>query len=270
MSDRPPIPVEVVSSVLVASGHRCAVCGVPCPLERAHIVPWHKSRDHSAENLICLCANCHERADRERWGEEILRTYKARPWILRQNGNEVQENQATRRRRVKIVIAKDFEKFGQYEENILRHALANFLQVSETEVRIVSKQQGSIALVVSLPEKAAVRLRESYQLREEELRSALASFPILSLQLEEENSGLVAVDDLSRTPLDEEVIAGLKLMAAAMKNAEALYGRSDAAWLAWLHNLNRLREELMNSDRGREKMKRALEWIAEIDGKKSA
>ena len=83
MSERPSIPAEVVREILVESGHRCAVCGAGLPLERAHIIPWHKSRMHRAEDLICLCANCHQRADLEGWSEKTLREYKLRPWVVR-------------------------------------------------------------------------------------------------------------------------------------------------------------------------------------------
>jgi hypothetical protein len=82
--NRPAIPAEIAREILIESGHRCAVCGAGCPLERAHIIPWHKSREHKAEDLICLCANCHERADKEKWGEKTLRKYKQRPWVMRQ------------------------------------------------------------------------------------------------------------------------------------------------------------------------------------------
>ncbi|TEU15099.1 MAG: HNH endonuclease, partial [Anaerolineales bacterium] len=87
MSNRPSIPAEIKRKVFIESGHRCAVDGTPIPLERAHIIPWHKSREHKAEDLICLCANCHQRADLEKWGEKTLREYKRKPWILRQYEN---------------------------------------------------------------------------------------------------------------------------------------------------------------------------------------
>lgn len=80
---RPDIPAETRRLVLMESGHRCAVCGDTCPLERAHIVPWSSTRDHSLENLICLCASCHQRADSEQWGEKVLQAYKSKPWVLR-------------------------------------------------------------------------------------------------------------------------------------------------------------------------------------------
>jgi len=67
----------------VESGHCCAVCGNPGPLELAHIRPWHQSREHKAEDLICLCANCHARADKDGWGEKTLREYKRNPWVSR-------------------------------------------------------------------------------------------------------------------------------------------------------------------------------------------
>src|ERR1700720_507531 len=80
--DRPRIPAETQKLLLIEAGHRCCACGAELPLERAHIVPWSRSRDHSLANLICLCANCHARADSESWGEEVLRQYKEQPWVL--------------------------------------------------------------------------------------------------------------------------------------------------------------------------------------------
>ena len=38
-------------------------------LEKAHIIAWCDSKNHSAANLICLCANCHTRYDNEKWEE---------------------------------------------------------------------------------------------------------------------------------------------------------------------------------------------------------
>jgi tetratricopeptide (TPR) repeat protein len=81
--NRPRIPADVERQVLIDAGHRCAVCGAELPLERAHIIAWSRSKDHSAANLLCLCANCHGRADTEKWGEETLRQYKQRPWVIR-------------------------------------------------------------------------------------------------------------------------------------------------------------------------------------------
>jgi type I restriction enzyme R subunit len=82
VSNRPAIPIEIQREVLFEARHRCAVCCEPTPLERAHIDPWGKSHDHSAANLIALCANCHTRADKERWGEEYLSRYKKKPCAL--------------------------------------------------------------------------------------------------------------------------------------------------------------------------------------------
>jgi tetratricopeptide (TPR) repeat protein len=87
LPNRPPIPAEIERKVFVESGHRCAVCGDSFPLERAHIIPWNKSKEHKLEDLICLCASCHEKADLQKWGEKTLREYKERPWILRNYKN---------------------------------------------------------------------------------------------------------------------------------------------------------------------------------------
>src|ERR1043165_7033179 len=83
MPDRPRIPADIERAILVECGHRCAVCCEGTPLERAHKVPWHQSHEHKAADLICLCANCHQRADNENWGEKMLREYKLKPCIFR-------------------------------------------------------------------------------------------------------------------------------------------------------------------------------------------
>jgi formylglycine-generating enzyme required for sulfatase activity len=109
MPDRPSIPAEITRQILVESGHRCAVCGANCPLERAHIIPWHKSKEHKAEDLICLCASCHERADLEKWGEKTLREYKQRPWVVRQYKSDetVHMPNAANERRASIIPNTD-------------------------------------------------------------------------------------------------------------------------------------------------------------------
>src|SRR5688572_8339806 len=87
MARRPAVNAEITRALLLESGHRCAVCGAGCPLQKAHIIPWHKSKQHRIEDLICLCASCHARADTEHWGEKALREYKKKPWIMRQGSN---------------------------------------------------------------------------------------------------------------------------------------------------------------------------------------
>jgi type I restriction enzyme R subunit len=74
--------MDIQREVLFEARHRCAVCCEPTPLERAHIRSWSKSKDHSAANLIALCANCHTRADHEKWGVEYLLRYKKKPCAL--------------------------------------------------------------------------------------------------------------------------------------------------------------------------------------------
>lgn len=85
---RKAVSHEARRNILIESGHRCAVCGVALTLDRAHIVALRKSGDRGEANLICLCANCHQRADIEGWGEGVLEKYKLNPWVLRSNSAE--------------------------------------------------------------------------------------------------------------------------------------------------------------------------------------
>jgi len=205
---RTPISAEISRTILIESGHRCSVCGVPCPLERAHIVAWRKTRDHSLENLLCLCANCHERADKENWGEKALREYKIRPWVLRQNGTEVRAITSTR---VRIVIDKEYDGFDSYHENLVRHAIANLLEVAPGSVRIVSKRRGSTVLEVELSVEDADRLLE----RKHDLQRALPVLPILDLtEVQGTYRGLVISKNPTQTTSSSRIAKILKVLAA--------------------------------------------------------
>lgn len=158
-SARPKIPMALQRELLIECGHRCAVCGESFPLERAHIIPWCKAHEHTLENLICLCANCHARADKEpeQWGAETLREYKRRPWVLRRF-SEVPAVEPTSR--VRFHLAIDFEAFDPRQRLLLAHGLASFLGLDPNAVQITSVERGSVQVVVELPTEAAERLRK--------------------------------------------------------------------------------------------------------------
>lgn len=62
-SKRPPIPDEIVNSLLYKSRKTCCVCR---EREKAiiihHIVEWNKSKSHSEDNLVVLCLVHHDEA----------------------------------------------------------------------------------------------------------------------------------------------------------------------------------------------------------------
>ena len=78
MNERPSISVELRRRILVEAGHRCAI--PTCrhiDVDVHHIIPWEQCREHTYENLIALCPNCHRRADRSEIDRKSLRLYKA-------------------------------------------------------------------------------------------------------------------------------------------------------------------------------------------------
>src|SRR5437660_1235003 len=85
MAKRPAIPRHVQQQLLLEVRHRCAADCEPVSLEKAHIIPWSKSKNHSPENLVVLCANCHTRAHTEKWSVTELRHYKQQPCALQRD-----------------------------------------------------------------------------------------------------------------------------------------------------------------------------------------
>lgn len=102
---RDTIPAEVKRLVLVEAGHRCAIptCRATTT-EIAHIVPWAETRDHSFENLIALCPNCHTRFDQKKEMDRLsVKMYKHNLGILNNRYGEFE-------RRLFEVLAKSNER----------------------------------------------------------------------------------------------------------------------------------------------------------------
>jgi len=78
MTERPAVPADLRRRVLVEAGHRCAIHTCRSPdVDVHHIVPWERCQEHSYENLIALCPNCHRRATIGEIDRKSLRLYKA-------------------------------------------------------------------------------------------------------------------------------------------------------------------------------------------------
>ncbi|MBM5573688.1 HNH endonuclease [Deefgea sp. CFH1-16] len=102
---RDSIPAEIRRAVLVEAGHRCAIptCRATTT-EIAHIVPWAESHDHSFENLIALCPNCHTRFDQKKEMDRLaVKMYKHNLGILNNRYGEFE-------RRLFEVLAKSNER----------------------------------------------------------------------------------------------------------------------------------------------------------------
>ena len=81
--NRPAIPTETKRRILIESGYRCAIPTCRFPItENAHIISWTESKDHSYENLIALCPNCHTLYDSGKITKEAIIAYKKKLMFL--------------------------------------------------------------------------------------------------------------------------------------------------------------------------------------------
>jgi len=163
---------------LIESSHRCAVCGEPCPLERAHIVPWSKSNDNSQENLICLCANCHQRADTEKWGTKALQEYKVTPWANRKFTGKETIPQLSK---INITIDMDIKDFGELQRRMLEYALAAFLNIQPNSIKIETVRSGSVKVTLLVPSEYVPKLLLAMKDNDAELLSYLKPLNVIQL-----------------------------------------------------------------------------------------
>lgn len=60
---RPPIPADVLNTVLFKSRWACCICRDPKKAVIVHhLAPWAKSRSHAVDNLVILCLEHHGEA----------------------------------------------------------------------------------------------------------------------------------------------------------------------------------------------------------------
>lgn len=101
--ERPSIPAELKRALLVEAGHRCAIptCRTTT-MELAHIKPWAKVQEHTFDNLIVLCPNCHTRFDKGEIDLKAMGMYKDNLAILNNRYGEFE-------RRVFSILAETGE-----------------------------------------------------------------------------------------------------------------------------------------------------------------
>jgi hypothetical protein len=198
MPDRPSIPTEIQREILIEAGHRCAVCGAPFPLERAHIIPWHETKEHKAKDLICLCANCHQRADHEGWDEKTLRQYKQRPWVARQYENT--DSMPKPVTKMELTINLELEDFNDTTQRLFQYALAAFLGIPPHHVRIASIERGSVKVTIELPTRSAEKLLGAYERNDPKLLKYLTPLILIDVRRE------AAKQERTQTKLTPEII----------------------------------------------------------------
>jgi len=182
MTNRPSIPIEVQREVLFEARHRCAVCCEPIPLERAHIRPWNETKEHAKENLIALCANCHSRADSERWGESYLKRYKENPCALA--AHAMPPMSAEQKSIVDLIIATDPDKMTEKQCERLVSMVAAYagIHLSTVTVQAVSPAN-SLRVRLVMPEDAAGKLVRGFRDAAPELKAFLDDFVLLGVEI---------------------------------------------------------------------------------------
>jgi type I restriction enzyme, R subunit len=210
MSERPAIPTDVQRRVLFESCNRCAVCEFGLSIELAHIIPWRDTKDHSASNLIALCATCHEMADKQKWISKDFEAYKKTPRALRTNVGV--PNSAPQKAMVDLILARDAEDMGEHQRLQLVYMVAAYTGVAIGNVKLIAVAPSNSSLIrIELPFDAAEDLIQGFQAQDPRLVSFLSEFAIPpGKEPDIERELAVCPDDLAFGPF-----SGVKMIESA-------------------------------------------------------
>lgn len=205
-SDRPAISVEVQRELMFECRYRCACCCEPVALERAHIVPWSKTKDHSFANLVVLCANCHTRSHAEKWPDAHLYKFKQQPCALQRD--QAPPVSAEQKVLIDLIAAAQPETMTTHQRERLVRMTAAYANVSITTICVIEVAQSNSSLIrLELPRAAAESLIAGFQAQDPRL---LAFFDDFALPPDREESCVEGNDWLAFGPS-----RGLKLIESA-------------------------------------------------------
>ncbi|MBN2535665.1 MAG: hypothetical protein JXB88_22495 [Spirochaetales bacterium] len=136
--------IKTKREIMIESGHRCAVCGIPITFQEAYIVPWNKSKYNLKKSLICLCSICHFRAD---YGEKVLGKYKKKPWISKHRQNILKDLKVTNQIINIQVIIKLKELTEEETTTWIKYAIAAFLFTIPDQIIIKKEKQGDDLII---------------------------------------------------------------------------------------------------------------------------
>ncbi|WP_315754815.1 MULTISPECIES: type I restriction endonuclease [unclassified Bradyrhizobium] len=240
MSDRLKVPIPIKRAVLFESCHRCAVCGFGLSIEIAHIIPWFATQDDSVANLIALCANCHEMADKQKWKRKDFEVYKKNPWALRHGAP--QPMSAPQKAMVDLILARDAADMDDAHRVQLVQMVAAYAGVLVMDVKLVAVAASNSSLIrIQLPREAAERIIRGFQSEDPRLASFLDDFALTGpvagagdkhtspFGLE---GGLKLIETARPTPAESPPVTNVKeeglesLIVAAMTNFGWLAGKN--------------------------------------------
>jgi type I restriction enzyme R subunit len=175
MSDRPAIPVETQRDLLFECRYRCACDCEPVSLEKAHIIPWSKTKDHSFDNLVVLCANCQTRADTEKWPVSQLKRFKDSPYALERD--RILPVSPDQKAMIDMIAAAPVDSMTDKQRTRLVRMTAAYADVSVDSIRVVDVAPTNSSLVrIEMPRSAAERVILGFQSQDPRLISFLDDF----------------------------------------------------------------------------------------------
>ncbi len=158
---------------MLESRHRCSCCCEPVALEKAHIIPWSKTQDHSLENLVVFCANCHTRSHTENWSVTVMRGYKQDPCALKKDIMPALSPE--QKAMVDLVMSFDPDDLDKRKRLRFVSIIAAYAGVQIGDIDVVSVTQANSSKVkVCLPRRAAETLIAGFQSQDPRLVAFMA------------------------------------------------------------------------------------------------
>ncbi len=175
MSSRPALPKQIQDDLMFECRYRCACDCEPVSLEKAHIIPWRETQDHSFENLVVLCANCHTRADKEKWPEAHFRRFKQQPCAKERD--RLPPISPEQKLLVDMILARDLEALDGRQKQQLVYRVAAVVDIHVEAMRVVEMFPTNSSLVrLEMPRSAAERLIRNFLAEDPRLASFLDDF----------------------------------------------------------------------------------------------
>jgi type I restriction enzyme R subunit len=202
---------------------------MPLPLEQAHVIPWSKSHEHSVENLVALCANCHSRADNEKWGVETLRKLKKEPCILYRKSHSPDYTDTAVKQFAEMLVEGQLQSM-QNRITELEAKLAAYTGTPLSGTKVLSAEPAnSVRFLIQLVAPAGQKLVQGFERHDPLLFAFLDDIQLLSVRLVSAPPNRVQskrqATDTSEAGLEKLIVESLVNEASYEQGEPAEYDR---------------------------------------------
>lgn len=133
--NQPPTPSPVKRLLRQEAGFGCCVCGNPI-IQYHHIIPWESEQHFRPEDMMCLCPNHHDEANKKAMLEKEQRKHKTNPFNIQKG---ITKGNLKVNYRIPVIDTGGFQFVGEEDFIIVDKESLVSLKINDGQLELTIK-----------------------------------------------------------------------------------------------------------------------------------